>query len=381
MSLQTQSLLSANKAADESRDPVYLRIRDLVYQTCGIYHTEEKLYLLAGACKRRMTEAKIGGAKAYFDTLTRLSTREVELRQLLNEITIGETSLFRSQGQLEALKNVLLPKLTEERSKLGLRRLRIWSAGCSTGEEPYTLAMFFAEERERKYPEWTFEILVASSTPSNAVQVLTRAISIGTEGANGTVSPSDRQAIAGEVQGLLQQLVSLGNTQYQGTYLFSGTAVTTQSFTLDPVTQAVTYNGNPNSNPIQLSNGTSVQSGIPGSQLFQNAAGSAFAALQSLYNSLQSGNNIGAAVTSLQNALSQVSVQRVFYGNALNQINTSESFLNQEKINLSTQKNGLVGVDPPVAATSLAQSQTSYQANLAATSRILGLPTLLDFLK
>ena len=159
MSLQTQNILSANRAADESRDPVYLRIRDLVYQTCGIYHTEEKLYLLAGACKRRMAETKIDSAKSYFDTLTRLSTRDVELRQLLNEITIGETCLFRSQGQLEALKNVLLPKLTEERNKLGLRRLRIWSAGCSTGEEPYTLAMFFAEERARKYPDWTFEIL------------------------------------------------------------------------------------------------------------------------------------------------------------------------------------------------------------------------------
>lgn len=159
MSLQqTQNILSGNKDADDSRDPVYLRIRDLVYQTCGIYHTEEKLYLLAGACKRRMTEAKISGAKAYFDTLTRLSTRDAELRQLLNEITIGETCLFRSSGQLDALKNVLLPKLTEERSKLGLRRLRIWSAGCSTGEEPYTLAMFFAEEKARKYPEWNFEI-------------------------------------------------------------------------------------------------------------------------------------------------------------------------------------------------------------------------------
>jgi len=59
----------------------------------------------------------------------------------------------------------------------------------------------------------------------------------------------------------------------------------------------------------------------------------------------------------------------------------SENFLNQDKINLSSQENTLVGVDPAVAATDLAQSQTAYQANLAATSRILALPTLLDFLK
>jgi flagellar hook-associated protein 3 FlgL len=221
---------------------------------------------------------------------------------------------------------------------------------------------------------------VADSTLSSVVSALTRAISIGTEGANGTVSPSDRQAIAGEVAGLLQQLVSLGNTSYQGTYLFSGTAVTTQPFTLDPTSQAVTYNGNANSNPVQLVNGTSVQSGIPGSQLFQNAAGSAFGSLQNLYNALQSGNNIGAAVTELQDALSQVSVQRVFYGNALNQINSSENFLSQDKLNLSLQENALVGVDPAAAATNLAQSQTAYQENLAATSRLLNLPHLLDFL-
>ena len=103
--------------------------------------------------------------------------------------------------------------------------------------------------------------------------------------------------------------------------------------------------------------------------------------MQDLYSSLQSGNNIGAAVTELQNALSQVSVQRVFYGNALNQISTSESFLNQDKINLSTQENALVGVDPAVAATNLAQSQTAYQAGLVATGRLLGLPSILVFLK
>ena len=58
----------------------------------------------------------------------------------------------------------------------------------------------------------------------------------------------------------------------------------------------------------------------------------------------------------------------------------SENFLNQDKVNLSSQENALVGVDPAVAATNLAQSQTAYEENLAATSRLLNLPHLLDFL-
>jgi len=222
---------------------------------------------------------------------------------------------------------------------------------------------------------------VSDSTLSNVVTVLTRAISIGTEGANGTLSPADRQAVAGEVQGLTSQLLSLANTAYQGTYIFSGTAVTTQPFTLNPATNAVTYNGNTNTTSVQISSGNSINTSVPGSQLFTNATGNAFGALQNLYSSLVSGNNIGQAVVQVNSALSQVGVQRVFYGNALNQINLSQSFLNQEKINLSSQENTLISADPAKAATDFAQAQIANQATLSATGRILNLPTLLDFLK
>jgi flagellar hook-associated protein 3 FlgL len=222
---------------------------------------------------------------------------------------------------------------------------------------------------------------VADSTMSNVVTVLTRAISLGTEGATGTLSASDRQAIAGEVQGLLSQMVGLANTTYQGTYIFSGTAVTTQPFTQDPSTLAVTYNGNSNTTSVQLTNGNSINSGVPGSQLFENASGSVFGALQDLYNSLESGTGMPTAVTEVQNALNTVSTQRVFYGNALNQISMSENFLNQDKVNLSSQENNLVGVDAATAASNLAQAQIAYQSQLAATAKVLNLPNLLSFLK
>jgi DNA-binding response OmpR family regulator len=102
----------------------------------------------------------LSALKRIEETKPDLVTLDAELRNLLNEITIGETCLFRSQGQIDALKNVLSPKLVEERGKLGLKKLRIWSAGCSTGEEPYTLAMFLNEEREKRYPQWNFEVMV-----------------------------------------------------------------------------------------------------------------------------------------------------------------------------------------------------------------------------
>ncbi|MBS1842356.1 MAG: flagellar hook-associated protein FlgL [Acidobacteria bacterium] len=222
---------------------------------------------------------------------------------------------------------------------------------------------------------------VADSTLSNVVTALTRALSIGTEGANGTLNNADRQAIAGEVQGIANQLLSLANVSYRGAYLFAGTAVTTPPFTINPATLAVTYNGNAKVTQVQLSNGNVIGNNLPGSQLFLNGNGNVFGALQSLYTSLQSNTNIAGAVIQVQDALSEVSTQRVFYGNGLNQISLSESFLNQEKVDLSTQENSLVGVDPAKAASDLSQAQTAYQSELAATAKILNLPSLLNFLQ
>ena len=193
---------------------------------------------------------------------------------------------------------------------------------------------------------------VADSTLGNVVSALTRALSLGVEGANGTLNAGDRQAIAGEVQGLLNQTVSLANTTYQGTFLFAGTKVSTQPFTLDTTT--VTYNGNSATTSVELSNGDSISGNLPGDQQFQNASGSVTGALQGLYTALTTGTNIPTSVTEVQNALNQVNQQRVFYGNNLNQISLSESFLNQDQLNLSQQENSLVGADLATVATNFA---------------------------
>jgi chemotaxis protein methyltransferase CheR len=84
--------------------------------------------------------------RSYWEHLTAHPSREGELRQLLNELTIGETSFFRSQPQLDAVRKVILPELLAEKTRQITHRLRIWSAGCSTGEEAYTLAMTMLEE-------------------------------------------------------------------------------------------------------------------------------------------------------------------------------------------------------------------------------------------
>lgn len=220
----------------------------------------------------------------------------------------------------------------------------------------------------------------ADSALSNVVQVMTSALSLAVEGANGTMSSSDLQSLATEAQGLLSQVVSLANTSYAGAYIFGGTSVNTQPFTLDTTNNTVTYNGNDNTTTVELSNGNSMTANVPGDQLFQNSAGSVIGSLQDLYTALSTGNNISGAVTEVQNGLDQLNSQRVFYGDALNQISQSESFLNQDQINLSSQENTLVGADMATEATNFSQAEVASQAIISATSEVLNQKTLLDYI-
>ena len=105
----------------------------------------------------------------YLEHLTVRGNREAELRLLLNEITIGETYMFRSPPQLEALRSVILPQIMQAKSAMGFKRLRLWSAGCSTGEEPYTLAMFLLEERDKLLAGCSFEILATDLNDNSLV--------------------------------------------------------------------------------------------------------------------------------------------------------------------------------------------------------------------
>ena len=106
-----------------------------------------------------MTEVKTGTLREYFECLTIRPIRQAELTALLNEITIGETCFFRNQAQLDAFQRVVIPKIIEAKSDLPIRRLRIWSAGCSTGEEPYTLRMLLLEEAAERLKDWSIEII------------------------------------------------------------------------------------------------------------------------------------------------------------------------------------------------------------------------------
>lgn len=215
------------------------------------------------------------------------------------------------------------------------------------------------------------QLSTADSTLSSVVTALQRAISLGVEGANGTLSDSDRASIANELQGIQSQLVSLSNASYEGRYVFAGTNTNTPPFVVDnTVPSGVSYVGNTDVNQVSIGNGNKLAVNQPGSNLFSAPGNDVFLAVNNLIQALQSNTAIGAAVTSLGAANSYLSAQRVFYGNASNQAQSQSTYLNAAKLQIAQQQNTLGGADLAAAATNLARSQIDTQATLATISKL-----------
>jgi chemotaxis protein methyltransferase CheR len=147
------------RVSDPGTTAHLVRIRDLVYQVAGIYQSDTRLNFLEDRCERRMQAANIDSLRDYYQYLTASADRARELHHLLNEITIGETCFYRNEPQLSAFRQVVIPQVLQIKQRLPFVHLRIWSAGCSTGEEPYTLAMLLLEESNGLLRGRTFEIL------------------------------------------------------------------------------------------------------------------------------------------------------------------------------------------------------------------------------
>jgi len=139
-------------------DSILLRLRDFIYEACGIFMPDKMLYFLEERCARRVEARRAGTLRDYFNMLTAGPEPDNEIRDLLNEVAIGDTCFFRSKPQLDALSKVVLPKILEAKAKFSIFTIRLWSCGCSTGEEPYTLAMLLLEDSTLRLKDWSWEI-------------------------------------------------------------------------------------------------------------------------------------------------------------------------------------------------------------------------------
>src|SRR5579863_2451169 len=233
---------------------------------------------------------------------------------------------------------------------------------------------------QRSISNLSGQFSTADSTFSSVVTALQRAISLGVEAANGTLSDADRAAVATELTGIQSQLLSLANTSYQGQYIFSGTS-TAQPFVLDPTkTSGVRYTGNTGTNHVTIGAGYQLQVNVPGSQIFNGTGADMFLAINDLITSVQNNTGIGGAVNEVDGALNYVSNQRVFYGNALNQTQSQQTYLNAQSLGLSQQLNTVGGANVAAVASQLVNDQTAQTAALEAIGKTPQ-NSLFDYLK
>ena len=120
--------------------------RDFVYQYCGLHFTEDSKYLLEKRLGKRLQKHNLSTFKDYFYLLRYSPLKDQELTEVIDVLTTNETYFFREDFQLRTFRDEILPELRERKEKAGNRQLRIWSAGCSSGEEPYTIAMILLDQ-------------------------------------------------------------------------------------------------------------------------------------------------------------------------------------------------------------------------------------------
>ena len=223
---------------------------------------------------------------------------------------------------------------------------------------------------------------IADSALNSAVGVINQAISLGVQAGNSSLSAGDRQAIAEQLQGIQQQLVGIANTTSGGTYLFAGTEVETEPFTADSGSATgVDYNGNSSVTQVEIANGQSVNVNVPGNQLFLNPAGSLLGSIQQLITAVQSNTGIAAASDALGQASTEFGTQRSFYGSALNQLQSTGTFLSSQQVQLTTQETNIDAADISKVATTFSQAQVAYTSLLEAEGKVLSLPNLISFLQ
>jgi chemotaxis protein methyltransferase CheR len=142
---------------DPGADPAYAALKARIIARTGHHYYTDKDDLLIERLRRRFRAARVADCAAYAALLSDGAQGEAEWASLEAEITVGETFFFRYAEQFQALRETILPALIAARSSE--RSLRIWSAGCSTGAEPYSLAILVRELLGEALPDWRVAIL------------------------------------------------------------------------------------------------------------------------------------------------------------------------------------------------------------------------------
>ncbi len=138
-------------------DDLYVKFIDVIYKRTGLYYEPAKKYFVQKRLEKRVEELELESFKEYYQ-LIKFSSDQSEFNQLINDLTVNETYFFRDFPQLENFAEEILVQYIKYKEAKNDYKLKIWSAACSTGEEPYTLSIILMEMLE-KYDKWDIQIL------------------------------------------------------------------------------------------------------------------------------------------------------------------------------------------------------------------------------
>jgi len=152
-------------------DEEFRLLRQLVYEYCGIFFQDDIRYIFEKRLAARLQQQGLCSFGDYYRFLRHSPQRAKELEQIVDLLTTNETYFFREAYQLKAFTDEILPEIIERRS--AQKRLRVWSAGCSSGEEAYTIAMLLIEKQELK--GWNLEVF-ANDISRRMIQAARRGV-------------------------------------------------------------------------------------------------------------------------------------------------------------------------------------------------------------
>jgi chemotaxis protein methyltransferase CheR len=156
--------MSTPTIAAQITEPELKLLQALVYQECGMHFDDRRTHFLQDRLQRRLKECHLDSFYSYYRLLISKEGKN-ELARLLENLTINETSFFRNKAQLDLFHKHVLDELIRRKQVQRDYSLRIWSAGCSTGQEPYTLAMLVADSLAYFYLRNPADATVPSPKP------------------------------------------------------------------------------------------------------------------------------------------------------------------------------------------------------------------------
>jgi flagellar hook-associated protein 3 FlgL len=224
------------------------------------------------------------------------------------------------------------------------------------------------------------QMQVTDTALGSVVTQLTSAISLATQGNNGTLNASNVAAVTNQLAGIRDEVVSLANSSYQGQYLFAGSRTQTQPFALSPGSPPlVLYSGDSTVTYAVTPNGQNIQMNLPGNQVFGSGSTGVLATMNTLINDFSTGasaSTIAVDISHLSAGLQTVSQQRVILDNGLSRLQASSTYAQSETTQLQAAQNAVIQSNPAKLAAELSQTTTQNTSLIDMIANLDALPTL-----